>query len=305
MERERWELLFALAEDQHGAFTSAQSDELGIDHQMRARAMRDRLIDRIRPRVFVVRPLIDDDTPMAAVQLAFPRAVASHRYAGWKHRYDGVDVIHPDVIVPPNVRLRGSSVHRATDLVVPEIVLIDDLRCTDEIRTLCDLGAVLGDLDLERAVESWRRRPGRSMTDLRERAEALARKGKSGPQALLRVLDRVPSVPTESDLETMYWALLRDEGVELPVRQHAVGSYRLDLAYVPEKVFVELDGYGAHGGFDAFGRDRRRQNDIVLNDWVPLRFTDSDVRRYGRRTARITQALLQRRRALLIAGTGA
>lgn len=305
MRRESWELLFALAEDQHAAFTTEQAAELGVDSKMLARAHADRLTSRIRSRVHAVHALLDDDTPMAAVQLAFPRAVGSHRFAVHKHRLDGVDEIALDVIVPRHLRLRGPTVHRVADLVVPEIVIIDGLRCTDEIRSIIDYAALVDDAHVERAIESLLRRRGDALRSLEDRASALARQGKSGPRRVLRVLANRPEVPTGSDAETTYWQCLREHGVELPVRQHPVGPYFLDNAYPDAKVFVEIDGWGAHGSREAFGRDRRRQNEIVLNDWVPLRFTDSDVRHFGRRTARITESTLRRRRALLVARTGA
>lgn len=305
MRRETWELLFALAEEQHGAFTVAQAAELGADGKMLARAQRDGLIDRARARVWIVLALIDDDTSMAALQLAFARAVASHSYAAHKHGHDGVEEMRLDVLVPPNVRLRGPAVHRVTDLVVPEIVMIDGLRCTDEIRTIIDYASVVDDSHVERAVESLLRRRPDALALLRDRAAALARQGKSGPQRVLRMLATRPSCPTGSDLETVYWQCLREHGVELPVRQHPVGPYVLDCAYPDGKLFIELDGWKTHGDRAAFGHDRRRQNEIVLNDWVPLRFTDSDVRRFGRRTARLTDTTLRRRRALLVARLGA
>jgi len=300
MQRDKWDELYALAEEQHAAFTTAQAADIGIDSNGLARLRRDREIDWLRPRVHAVYRLLDEWTPMAGVQLAQPRAVAGHRAAGRLHSYDGVAIVD-DVIVPRSARLRGPNVRRVDDLVVPEIVEIQGIRCTDEVRTLCDLGAVESRDVVERAVESLLRRRPTALPLLVERAAALARKGKSGPSVLLDVLERRPSVPTGSDLETVYWQVLRDNGVELPVRQHPVGPYFLDNAYVDAKVFVELDGYATHGDREAFGRDRRRQNDIVLLDWVPLRFTHSDVHRFARRTAMITAATVRRRRALLVA----
>lgn len=300
MQRDKWDELYALAQDQHAAFTTVQAAAIGIDSNGLARLRRDREIDWLRPRVHAFYRLLDEWTPMAGVQLAQPRAVAGHRAAGRLHRYDAVSIVD-DVVVPRNVRMRGPNVRRVDDLVVPEIVVVDGIRCTDEVRTLCDLGAVEPQSVVERAVESLLRRRPSALPALVERATALARKGKSGPSVLLEVLERRPIVPTESDLETVYWQVLRDHGVELPIRQHPVGPYFLDLAYVDAKVFVELDGWAAHGSVEAFGRDRRRQNDIVLLDWVPLRFTHSDVHRFPRRTAMLTATTVRRRRSLLVA----
>jgi very-short-patch-repair endonuclease len=46
----------------------------------------------------------------------------------------------------------------------------------------------------------------------------------------------------------------------------------LDLSYPRLRVAVELDG-GVHRERDVFERDRPRQNAIVLDGWIILRFT--------------------------------
>ena len=300
MERQRWQELVALAEDQHAAFTVQQARELGIDSHGLTRARRDRLIDRVRPRVDAVLSLVDDWTVMAALQLAQPGSVAGYRAGAALLALDGLDELVMDVLVPPNVWLRGNNVHRVSDLVVPEILVIDGLRCTDEVRTLIDYASVVDDDHVERAMESVFRRDPAKRALLVDRARALTRPGKSGPTTALRVEAKLPSIRTDSDLETVYWQALRQYGVEMPVRQYPVGRYRLDLAYPPEKLFVELDGYGTHGNRDAFIRDRHRQNALVALGWSPLRFSDSDVRYFGRRTAMQTAGELARRRARLV-----
>ena len=94
--------------------------------------------------------------------------------------------------------------------------------------------------------------------------------------------------------------MLRAHGVPLPERQVPVGPFRLDQAWSDITLFVELDGYASHSDRASFGRDRRRQNWLVGQGWSPLRFTDSDVRRYARRTAWITEREVTRRRGGLV-----
>lgn len=300
-----WEEVWALAEGQHGAFTSQQANERGGDDGWLARQQRARRIGRLRRGAYGVMGLLDEWTSMAATQLLVPRAVAARRAAALLHHYDGIDVVAMDLLVPPNVNLRGQLVQRCADLVVPEIVIVDGLRCTDEVRTLTDLGTVVDRRVLERAVESLLRRRPEAEPLLRERAEALCRHGKSGPRDLLYVLDHRPATPTDSDLETVYWQCLVEQGVLLPERQHEVRVdghliATLDHAWPAFKLFAELDGWGSHGSREAFGHDRRRQNAVVTHGWVPLRFTDSDVRHYGRRTAHVTATAIERRRAELM-----
>ena len=182
-------MVSALAEDQHGAFVTAQVRELGIDGGWLQRALRDRRIGRLWRGAFGVLGLLDDWTPMAATQLLVPRAVATGRAGALLHGLDGVDVLAMDVLVPRNVSWRGPLVTRTDDLVVPEIVVIDGLRCTDEVRTVIELGRLVSDRDLERAIESLLQRRPEAEELVRDRAAALARRGKSGPRAVLHALD--------------------------------------------------------------------------------------------------------------------
>jgi very-short-patch-repair endonuclease len=305
MRHEKWDELVALAEEQHATFTVAQAAELRIDSHGLARARERRLVDRVRPAVWAVVSLIDDWTPMAATQLAVPQAVAGYRAGALLHQFDGVDDIVMDVLVPPRVHLRGRNVHKVNDLVVPEIVVIDGLRCTDEVRTLIDYAAVVDDDHVERAMESVFRRDPAKQALLVDRATALSRPGKSGPARALRVEAKLPEQRTESDLETVFWQDLVRYGVPLPTRQLWIGRYRVDLAYEDIKLFVELDGFNERNNLSSFVKDRHRQNDLVGVDWTPLRFSNSDVRYYGQRTAMQTLAEVTRRRARLVTSKGA
>lgn len=292
-----WAEVRALAEEQHGAFTSTQADAVGADGGWRTRACRDRRIGRLFRGGYAVIDLLTDRTVLAAAQLIQPRAVAGYSSAVLLHGYDGLSSWRPELLVPPNVRVRGLLTHETRDLVVPEIVVVDGIRCTDEVRTLIDWASLVDDETLERGMESlFRRDPGKRAL-LVDRARQLSRPGRSGPARALRVEAMLPTTPTDSDLETVYWQTLRRFGVELPVRQHPVGPFSLDFAFVDEQVFVELDGYATHSSREAFIKDRHRQNYVVSQGWSPLRFSDSDVRHYGRRTAMQTAAVIRRRRA--------
>ena len=177
-----------LAEGQHGAFVTSQVRQLGVDGGWLARAQRARRIGRLARGAFGVFELLDEWTPMAATQLLVPRAVATARAATLLHQLDGVDMLAMDVLVPRNVNWRGPLVTRSDDLIVPEVVVIDGLRCTDEVRTVIELARHVDLVDVERAIESLLRRRPEAELLLRERAEALARRGKTGPQAVLQVL---------------------------------------------------------------------------------------------------------------------
>lgn len=83
--------------------------------------------------------------------------------------------------------------------------------------------------------------------------------------------------PAESDLETLLLRILREFGLPEPERQFEVrigeALFWLDVAYSDLKIFIEGDGFGVHSTRNAFERDRDRQNLLVLDGWLPLRFT--------------------------------
>lgn len=55
--------------------------------------------------------------------------------------------------------------------------------------------------------------------------------------------------------------------------------FRIDIAFVPEKVGIEVDGWEHHGKYLAdFKRDREKDRCLVLNGWRVLRFYAEEIR---------------------------
>jgi hypothetical protein len=85
-----WNDVVALAEDQHGAFTSVQADAIGADGGWRGRACRDRRIGRLFRGAYAVVGLLNDRTVLAAAQLVQPRAVVGCSSGAFVHSFDGL-----------------------------------------------------------------------------------------------------------------------------------------------------------------------------------------------------------------------
>jgi hypothetical protein len=88
-------------------------------------------------------------------------------------------------------------------------------------------------------------------------------------------MDRVEV--TDSDFELLVLALLAEVGLPTPELHHRVADgdrfiAEVDLAYPRWKIAIELDG-AAHLRREVRERDLPRQNDLVLEGWVVLRFT--------------------------------
>jgi very-short-patch-repair endonuclease len=148
-------------------------------------------------------------------------------------------------------------------------------------RTLVDLGAVLDEDSVERALECALRRGLTSLEYMSRRLEAMSRLGRPGIGVARRVLRRRQPVTTGSDLEVRFLQLVRRAGLPEPVAQYRIGPYRVDFAYPQEQNFIELDGVESHTGAAALQRDLERQNWLVARGWIPLRFTWADVVRHG------------------------
>ncbi len=72
------------------------------------------------------------------------------------------------------------------------------------------------------------------------------------------------------------------------------GRFVIDVAFVHERVAIEVDGWAWHTDPDRFRRDRRRQNALVLAGWTVLRFTWDDLTNRPARVVAEIQAALAR-----------
>lgn len=55
-------------------------------------------------------------------------------------------------------------------------------------------------------------------------------------------------------------------------------KFRIDIAFLKERLAVEIDGWQYHAKYlKDFKRDRRRQNLLVAHGWRVLRFTAADI----------------------------
>ena len=215
---------------------------------------------------------------LAAVLAAGPGAMASHRGAAWL--WDLLPDMHLEVGGLRQHRPAGRVVyHRLVDV---RPVVRRAIPSTDPLLTLVHLaqfgteGLVVASLD--RGIASG------LFTATAVSAELDRRTGKGvRGAALLRscLRDRLDA-PGErtSDLESVMDRLIVRYGLPLPVRQYDLPGtqYRLDYAWPPARVLVEVDGYESHSGLDAFSYDRERQNALVLAGWTVLRFTWTQVR---------------------------
>jgi very-short-patch-repair endonuclease len=191
--------------------------------------------------------------------------------------FDRVDGVI-DVAVPASRRPRRSAATRC-DGASADIHTVQGLHCTGPGRTVIDLGSTCDDDEVERALESALRR---RLVTLDQITLLAASSTRLGAPALRRVLDRRPAgaPPTESDAETCFLQIARNAGLPCPERQVRVvlrgRRYRLDAAWRPIRLAAEVDGAATHGP-DRLTADLHRQNLVVLDGWMVLRFSAARV----------------------------
>lgn len=273
--------LARLASRQHGVFSRPQAMVVGADDGLLHRRVRAGRLERVSAGVYRLPHTSSSfrQRLLSAVFAAGSGTTASHRSAASLLGLDGVDGEVIEVSVPRNRRYGGAIVHRAGDMVMGDTTEVDAIPCTTATRTCVDLGAVVDDDIVERAFECAVRRGLTTPDYALRRARALARRGRAGPAALLRVLERRQEPANGSELETRFEQVCRAAGIAGLLRQVPIGPYVADFADPDRRVVVELDGLASHATSTALRADLARQNFLVLEGWTVLRFTWEDVTR--------------------------
>jgi very-short-patch-repair endonuclease len=180
-------------------------------------------------------------------------------------------------------RARGVVLHRSADMAPHHVTRRHGLRITTPMRTLVDLGAV-APWAVPDAMERALIDRVCSLAGIERALDDVARKGRAGAGVLRAALDTRALGATRPDgmLEPRLARVLRDHGLPQPEFQYEVRVggrliTRVDAAYPPVRVAIEVDGFEVHGTPSALQHDLERQNRLVAAGWIVLRFTWPDV----------------------------
>lgn len=80
----------------------------------------------------------------------------------------------------------------------------------------------------------------------------------------------------ESPIERILLRAMLDYGL-IPFLQVKIGWYRVDFAFIEERVVVEADGYRYHSSRRAKRKDKIRDRYLRKNGWTVLHFTGSQI----------------------------
>jgi very-short-patch-repair endonuclease len=197
----------------------------------------------------------------------------SHRTSGWLHGW----LEEPAIIeatVPRRIKLPTPSWLRLYRRYLPADVIGDawGMPSVTREQALLDCVAVMPTPDAERLVDEQLARG----LDL-ETLQLLAKKsrGRWGSPEFARQL-RDASLSAASEPERLLARAFRSRGFDVAANV-PVGPYICDFVDERAKLIIEVDGREFHSDPETFRRDRRRQNWLVRQGWMILRYAAYDV----------------------------
>lgn len=182
----------------------------------------------------------------------------------------GVDPIHVTIPASRRVRIDGIESHRRKRM--PPATTKGPIPLTQPLFTLVDLASMLGDRQLESAVNEA------DKLGLLEAASADALAAMPRTKGIGR-LERIlgAHTPTDSDLERDFLRLIRRAGLPEPKTQQRVSGHRVDFYWPEHRLVVEVDGSAYHRTPTQLTRDRERDHAHARAGLTPLRFTDIQI----------------------------
>jgi very-short-patch-repair endonuclease len=192
--------------------------------------------------------------------------------------------------------LPGVVVHRPRDRRDLSPVLRQNVRCSNVLRFLCDLGAV-DEPSVSGAVGHVVTNGLASPRALRAAVEVHARRGRHGVPALRRALEEwiIDGKPVDSVLEKAMQRLIESHGLP-PVEFHArVAGFEVDFRVVGSPIVLECDGWEHHAKTPVQqARDAARDGELVAAGLVPVHFTYRQITRHPARAAERLRRIIYR-----------
>jgi very-short-patch-repair endonuclease len=270
--------IVALATRQYGVIARFQLIAIGLSDDAIDRWLASGRLHRLYPGVYAVGHIsvAREGRWLAAVLAGGADAVLSHRSAAalWGiRRYEG----RPEITVRPGQRARRGVIARRSSLQPDEVTVERGVPATSVGRTIIDLGSVMNEHQLEKAI---REAEYLRLFDLVELSRLLERHPRRTGTAALRRAIRSASESrnrTRSDLEDLFIDLLLKANLPTPEINAAIEldtvTIEGDAVWRDRKLVVELDGWQAHGTRSAFEQDRERDLALAAAGWVCARIT--------------------------------
>lgn len=219
-----------------------------------------------------------------AMRLILPSdAVFSHYTAASLYRVAVPEepLIHVCTAQPVEPRIGGVVGHRIQTLRETDVEYVAGLPVTTPARTYLDLANRLDMLSLMVAGDGLSRRDPKGVAGLEAVVEqGKARRGVRLARAVLPLLNPASKSPPETRLR--YLVVVKG-GLPNPVVNHPVhdeaGEWiaEIDLQWPPIRFGVEYEGEHHNREARQWAMDIRRDENVMLNDWLVLKVTKVDL----------------------------
>lgn len=275
--RSRGPGLAELGRRQHGVVSIRQLEGLGFSRDAVTHATRVGRLHRLYGGVYSVghTDLSHQGQCLAAILTCGPGAVLSHFSAAWLlglHR--GAPA--PFEVTTPIPRRRKPPrivVHYSRCLTDEDRERREEIPVTAVPRTLLDLAVRIGPDRLRRYLERAEELRALDVPAIQKLLDRT--RGHHGHGRLRRALAVYAPPPfTRSQFERRFLETLLAAGVPRPAVNFNLAGFEIDLYWPEQRFAVELDSYRTHGTQEAFGRDRLRQEELLLEGVGMTRVTD-------------------------------
>lgn len=225
-----------------------------------------------------------------AVTAWTPNAVLSHRTAAWLRGLLPEPIRLEATVPKPVFRRTPPWLRLYRRNLQPEwIEEVGDLPVTSAALTVMDCLPLLPAAEADRLVDTT---VGFTVSphDLLELCASPLR----GRSALRNQLYEA-AIHAASEPERLFARALVRRGVRIVANQ-SVGQYVCDFVDERSRTIIEIDGREFHSAPAVFRNDRRRQNRLILDGWLVLRYAASDVFQSVDRCADEAVEVIRRRR---------
>jgi hypothetical protein len=265
------EAVAALASRQGGHLTTAQLRSLGVSDSAAAkRAVQGQLI-RVHHGVYAVGrlPTTHVDRCHGALLACGERSVIAYTSAGayWGIVKRWSYPLEVAVAVKRGPR-PGLQIHFLPKLMRSDVwTTAEGFRITSPARTLLDLTPTLSDKQLAWQSTNLRLRKLATMDDYKSVVGRNPRH--RGARRFAKTIGEQQPEPYRSPLEVDWPRFAKQYRLPPYVMNTKLLGARPDVLFTPDRLIVELDGWGAHSDKQAFERDREDPFEILAELDIP------------------------------------
>ena len=273
----------------HGVITASKLNELGCPRSSVERMVEHGELTRVTRGVFRSGHSNRSDLQtMSAICQLIPTACIGFTTAGKLHGLRKMTGGYIHVLLPHNhdVKVTGALVHRCRN-IDPDLDIVtrdDGIRLTSAPRSLFDAADMIGFENTVSAIEDALASKLCVFDDLVAVCRRLSHPRRPGSRTFAAALaSRAPwREALDSHLEVTILLALERLGLPQPVTQLPMTlpngtDIEIDFAWPDQQVALEIDHTWWHDGAGPARRDKRRDRQLSVVGWQPMRITDTDV----------------------------